>query len=95
MQALLEHLEGEYDAVTFDAPPLNVVTDAAVLGARTDGVVLVVRAGVTDRAAVRYAFEQLSAVRARVLGCVLNDVDMKRERYYGSELAGAYYEAHD
>ena len=94
MQALLEHLEGEYDAVIFDAPPLNVVTDAALLGGRTDGVVLVVRAGVTDRAAVRFAFDQLTAVRARVLGCVLNDVDTKRESYYGSELAGSYYEAH-
>jgi capsular exopolysaccharide synthesis family protein len=94
MQALLEHLEGEYDTVIFDAPPLNVVTDAAILGARTDGVVLVVRAGVTDRSAVRFAFDQLTAVHARVLGCVLNDVDVKRERYYGSELAGSYYEAH-
>lgn len=93
MQALLEHLEGEYDAVIFDAPPLNVVTDAAVLGARTDGVIMVVRAGVTDRSAVRFAFDQLSAVHARVLGCVLNDVDVKRESYYGSELAGSYYEA--
>lgn len=94
MQALLEHLEGEYDAVIFDAPPLNVVTDAAVLGARTDGVIVVVRAGVTDRAAVRFAFDQLTAVRARVLGCVLNDVDAKRDRHYGAELAGKYYEAH-
>jgi Mrp family chromosome partitioning ATPase len=50
---------------------------------------------VTDRAAVRYALDQLNAVRARVLGSVLNDVDVKRERYYGSELAGTYYEAHD
>jgi protein-tyrosine kinase len=94
MQALLEHLEGEYDTVIFDAPPLNVVTDAAVIGSRTDGVVVVVRAGVTDRAAVRYAFEQLTSVRARVLGCVLNDVDTKRDTYYGTELAGKYYEAH-
>lgn len=92
MQALLEHLEGEYDTVIFDAPPLNVVTDAAVLGARTDGVVMVVRAGVTDRSAVRFAFDQLQAVRARVLGCVLNDVDVKRESYYGTEIAGSYYE---
>ena len=94
MQALLEHLEGEYDTVIFDAPPLNVVTDAAVIGARTDGVVVVVRAGVTDRSAVRYAFEQLTSVHARVLGCVLNDVDSKRDTYYGTELAGKYYEAH-
>jgi capsular exopolysaccharide synthesis family protein len=94
MQALLEHLEGQYDAVIFDAPPLNVVTDAAVIGARTDGVILVVRAGVTDRAAVRYAFDQLARVHAKVLGCVLNDVDSKRDNYYGTELAGKYYEAH-
>ena len=93
MNALLEHLAGEYDTVIFDAPPLNVVTDGAVLGAATDGVVLVVRAGVTDRAAVRFAFDQLAAVRARVLGCVLNDVNERRERYYGRELAGNYYEA--
>jgi capsular exopolysaccharide synthesis family protein len=93
MNALLEHLAGEYDAVIFDAPPLNVVTDAAILGAATDGVVLVVRAGVTDRAAVRFAFDQLSAVRAHVLGCVLNDVNVRRERYYGAEMAGNYYEA--
>ena len=94
MQALLEHLAGEYEMVIFDAPPLNVVTDAAILGSRTDGAVLVVRAGATDRAAVRFAFEQLNAVRARVLGCILNDMDVKRETYYGSQLAGKYYEAH-
>lgn len=95
MQALLEHLEGQYDSVIFDAPPLNVVTDAAILGSRTDGVILVVRAGVTDRGAVRFAFDQLKAVRARVLGCVLNDVDARRDPHYGSELAGKYYEAHN
>ena len=92
MQALLEHLEGEYDAVIFDAPPLNVVTDAAILGARTDGVIVVVRAGVTDRSALRYALDQMESVRARVLGCVLNDVDEKRERYYGAYVSDAYYE---
>lgn len=93
MQALLEHLSGEYETVIFDAPPLNVVTDAAILGARVDGVVLVVRAGVTDKTSMHFAFDQLEAVRARVLGCVLNDVDSKRDRYYGSDLAGSYYEA--
>ena len=44
--------------------------------------------------AVRYAFDQLTSVHARVLGCVLNDVDSKRDNYYGPELAGKYYEAH-
>ena len=92
MQALLEHLEGQYDAVIFDAPPLNVVTDAAILGPRVDGVIVVVRAGVTDRGALRYALDQLAGVGARVLGCVLNDVDAKRERSYGSYVDDRYYE---
>jgi capsular exopolysaccharide synthesis family protein len=92
MQALLEHLDGEYDAVIFDAPPLNVVTDAAILGSRADGVIVVVRAGITDRGALRYALSQLEAVRARVLGCLLNDVDVRRERYHGAYVDDRYYE---
>jgi capsular exopolysaccharide synthesis family protein len=92
MQALLEHLSGEYDAVIFDAPPLNVVTDAAILGSRADGVIVVVRAGITDRSALRYALKQLDAVHARVLGCVLNDVDSRRDRAYGAYIDDRYYE---
>ena len=92
MQALLEHLSGEYDAVIFDAPPLNVVTDAAILGSRADGVIVVVRAGITDRSALRYALKQLDSVRARVLGCVLNDVDSRRDRAYGAYIDDRYYD---
>lgn len=92
MQALLEHLDGEYDAVIFDAPPLNVVTDAAILGSRADGVIVVARAGITDRSALRYALSQLEGVHARVLGCVLNDVDTRRERYHGAYVDDRYYE---
>ena len=92
MQALLEHLSGQYDAVIFDAPPLNVVTDAAILGSRADGVIVVVRAGITDRSALRYALKQLDSVRARVLGCVLNDVDARRDRAYGAYIDDRYYE---
>jgi Mrp family chromosome partitioning ATPase len=47
-------------------------------------VILVARAGVTDRGAVAYAMEQLRSVRARVLGTILNDSGDGRERYYGS-----------
>lgn len=92
LQALLEHLSGEYDAVIFDAPPLNVVTDAAILGAQADGVIVVVRAGITDRSALRYALKQLDSVRARVLGCVLNDVNARRDRAYGSYIDDRYYD---
>lgn len=90
MQALLEHLEGQYDSVIFDAPPLNVVTDAALLGARVDGVILVVRAGMTDRVGFKHALAQLASVHARILGCLLNDVDARREKLYGEYVAGEY-----
>lgn len=93
MSALLEQL-AEFDAVILDAPPMNLVTDAALLGTRADGVIVVARSGVTDRGALAYAMQQLAAVRAPVLGAVLNDVDERKERYYGSYGgASGYYAA--
>ncbi|HET9983735.1 MAG TPA: polysaccharide biosynthesis tyrosine autokinase [Longimicrobiales bacterium] len=91
MRALLDRLEEEYDAVLLDAPPLNLVTDAAVLGTNVDGVVVVARAGVTERGALHYALEQLTAVRAPVLGTVLNDIDARSGRYYGAYYGGYHY----
>jgi capsular exopolysaccharide synthesis family protein len=86
MGAVLADLVDRYDTVIIDAPPLNVVTDAAVLGTRVDGVILVARSGTTDRGALVNAVAQLAAVRATILGTVLNDVDARTERYS----AGAY-----
>lgn len=84
MHDLLQKLEESYDAIIMDAPPLNLVTDAALLGTKVDGVVLVARAGFSERGALGYAMEQLGAVRARVLGLVLNDVNPRTDAYYGS-----------
>jgi capsular exopolysaccharide synthesis family protein len=95
MREVVAELEDRYDTIVFDGPPLNLVTDAALLGTHADGVVLVARSGVTDRAAFEYALGQLEAVRAPVLGTVLNDVDVKKEQYYGGGYAAAssYYGA--
>jgi capsular exopolysaccharide synthesis family protein len=95
MREVLSQLEDRYDTIIIDAPPLNLVTDAALLGTHADGVVLIARSGVTDRAALEYAVSQLEAVRAPLLGTVLNDVDVKKERYYGGGYAAAssYYGA--
>jgi Mrp family chromosome partitioning ATPase len=69
-----------------------VVTDAAVLGTKADGVVLVTRASVTEKGAITYAVEQLNNVRAPILGSVLNDVDFRRDaRYYSSYGKYGYY----
>jgi tyrosine-protein kinase Etk/Wzc len=87
---LMEYLRGEYETIVLDSPPVNMMTDAALLGAKADGVVIVARAGVTHSAALGYAMEQLKHVRARVLGVVLNDIDFRREATY--DAAYRYYD---
>jgi tyrosine-protein kinase Etk/Wzc len=92
MRNLMQELRGRFDMILLDSPPLNLVTDAAVLGAEADGVVVIARAGATDRSALRYAMDQLRAVKAHVSGTVLNDLDYSgRGRYYGSAYGHGYY----
>jgi tyrosine-protein kinase Etk/Wzc len=86
---LVESSRATYDAIIIDAPPLNLVTDASVMGAAADGVLIVVRAGVTRGDALDFAMDQLEAVRAPLLGVVLNDVNPRSEGYYG-KYAGYY-----
>ncbi len=77
--------------IIFDTPPVNLVTDAAILGTQVDGVLLVSRASVTAQGAVSFAIEQLRNVRAKVLGTILNDVDFDRDvRYYSYNYEYAY-----
>jgi Mrp family chromosome partitioning ATPase len=94
MKELLLHLQGIYDLVILDSPPLTVVTDAAVLGTKADGVIMVARANHTEKGAVTYSAEQLRNVRAKVLGVVLNDVDYRRDGRYSSTYGkyGYYYQ---
>lgn len=93
MQDLLRSARDGYDMIIVDSSPINVVTDAALLSLHADGVLIVVRAGVTDTAALEHALEQLRRVRAPVLGVVLNDVDFSK---YGSyDRAYKYYNDHN
>jgi len=83
MREVLDQLRREFDLVILDTPPLLAAADAAVLGKFTDGVLLVVRAGHTDRSAAQHAMQQLRTVGARVVGAVLNDPDAKVASYGG------------
>ena len=82
MQHLLEQLRGQYDTIIFDSPPTLAVTDATVLGASADAVILVVRAGETDEVAAQRALQQLRRVQAKIAGTVLNGMQKRRDRYY-------------
>jgi succinoglycan biosynthesis transport protein ExoP len=75
-------MRDEYDTVILDAPPVNIISDASVLGLNADAVLMVARSGVTEAAALTSAVEQLTRVGVPLLGVVLNDIDFKREAVY-------------
>ena len=82
MKKLIESLRENYDYITLDTPPVNMVTDACVLVPQSSGVLFVVRAGLSERGAVVHAVEQLEYSKAKILGFVLNEVQ-RESGYYG------------
>jgi capsular exopolysaccharide synthesis family protein len=78
IQQVLAGLAPTFDLVVIDTPPVNLVADAGLLGSGSDAVLLVVRAGHTQADDLRYAMDRLEAMRAPVLGTLLNDIDLRR-----------------
>ncbi len=95
MRDLLATLRERFDVVLIDTPPVLVTADAALMGVQADGVVLVVRAGKSERVAARHAVEQIGHLGGRMLGAVLNDPDARTPRYgrYGNYYYGYGYTA--
>jgi non-specific protein-tyrosine kinase len=89
MARLVERFSTEADIVILDSPPLQAVTDAAILSTLADATVLVVEAGRTRRAAVQRSLDALNKVGARVHGIVLNRLPNRRSdpyyQYYGKD----------
>lgn len=90
MRSLVEDLRSRYEMVIFDAPPLNLVTDAAILGTLMDATILVTRAGVTEKGALQHAAAQLQRVGAPVGGVILNDFAATGGHVYGHYGYGMY-----
>ncbi len=83
MEAILATLEDSFDYVIVDAPPVLVVTDAAVVSKGVGGVLMVVAAGKTKKPELQSALNTLSTIDARVLGIVLTMVPEKGPDSYG------------
>jgi capsular exopolysaccharide synthesis family protein len=92
--ALARKLADRFDRVIFDSPPTLAVTDAAVLSRVTDGCVLVVRAGRTSRDALVRAKQSIASAGTRIVGVVLNDVDLKKPQY-SAYYSSYHYKYHD
>lgn len=78
MSALIEQAKREYDIVLLDASPVLAATDASVVSTLVDAVVLVVSAGTTRVADVERAVEMLESVGGKLLGFVLNNLDLQK-----------------
>jgi len=82
MSFLLSYLNRRFDRIILDSPPILPASDALLLAPQTDGVVLMVKAGLVNRNMVQKAIEQLRVAQANVIGAVLNQVDVKGYGYY-------------
>lgn len=74
MKNLVNLLRERFDYVIFDTPPIISVTDAGLLGAHTDGVIMVIQASRTQKGVVKHAENLLKQAQAKLLGYILTNV---------------------
>lgn len=84
MAEAIAELRRRFKFIVIDSPPVMAATDAVILSAQTDGVLLVVRSGETPKEAFTRTRELLAAVKSRLLGVILNAVDSSAPDYYYS-----------
>jgi succinoglycan biosynthesis transport protein ExoP len=81
---MVRELRKRYKFIVIDSPPIMAATDAVILSALVDGVLLVVRSGETPKEAFTRTRDLLNSVKSHVLGVVLNAVDSGSPDYYRS-----------
>ena len=91
MEQLLEQLKPDYDYILIDTPPIMLVTDAAVLSGKVDGLILLISSGAVSPAVAKEAKQRLLQAGTHILGVILNKVELAHTHgsgyyyYYGSE----------
>jgi capsular exopolysaccharide synthesis family protein len=91
MQHLMERVQAVFDLVIYDAPPFLGLADGSLLATHSDGIVLVVGLGETDRTIVTQALDQLRTASVPVLGIVANGVKAHIANSYDSYYHNHYY----
>jgi capsular exopolysaccharide synthesis family protein len=94
MREIAGALRKMYDWVIIDTPPILAMADTPILCRLADGLVLVMAAESTSRPAVQRSVDSVTAVGGKVIGAVLNKVDLKRNSYYYSHYYGEYYRSY-
>jgi succinoglycan biosynthesis transport protein ExoP len=88
MHAVIEELASKYDVVIIDSPPILGLADAPLMGALTDGVIMVIEADRSRRGHLKASLRRLRAMRPNLLGAALTKYDTKKlsnsySNYYG------------
>jgi capsular exopolysaccharide synthesis family protein len=90
LDRVFREASSQFDLVIYDTPPIISVADAVNVVAHTDGVILVVRYGSVPPSVLRRAVRQITQVNGRVLGVLLNQVDLRG----GDDDVYRYYRAY-
>jgi capsular exopolysaccharide synthesis family protein len=100
LTAFIEEAKEEYDIILFDSTPILSTADAAILGTKVDGVLLVYRVGTVSRGLLRRSTAQLRQVKCNIMGVVLNGMrpdvspDFQDYKYYSYAYAYGEGEKH-
>jgi polysaccharide biosynthesis transport protein len=92
MKQTIDLLQGSFDYVVLDSPPVASFADSLILSAMVEGVILVVKAGYTTREVANRTKTHLQTVGAKVLGAVINHIKLQpHDYYYYSTYYSRYY----
>lgn len=81
MENLLQDVKEHFDFVFIDSPPLVGIMDPVIIGHHSDGVLLITWGGKTHKKLIEKARDELTKYNIRLLGVVLNKVNMKKSGY--------------
>lgn len=80
---ILESLKQDYDYILIDTPPIMPVTDAAIVGSKVDGMIMVVEYGTIGPKLLKEAKSRLDSPNINLIGAVLSKVEVAHNRGYG------------
>lgn len=88
---MMEDAKKQFDYIIIDAPPLGSVIDAAILTPVCDGAIMVIESNAISYKMAQAIKKQLAQTNVRLLGAILNKVNLKKGSYYQGYYHGYGY----
>lgn len=82
MMGLLTVLQGIYEYIILDTPPIGTVADAAILSKSSSGVIIVVKQDTATRDGIEEAIQNLEFANAKILGFLMTGVANDKTKRY-------------